>query len=811
MKYSYNWLTELSGTKLSPEKLRNLLMLRSFEVEGLEKTGQGLEGVVIGKILEIAKHPNADKLQLTKVDVGNAVLDIVCGAKNIEVGQKVPVAMVGAKLPNGIEIKAAEIRGEKSSGMLCAKDELGLGEDHAGIFILDKDAKIGMALAKFLELDDVILDIDILPNRAHDCLGYVGVAYEITAIENRGFDYDYSGLKLPKVKSKKLKVEVADKELCPRYIGAVMENIEVKESPQWMQAKLSASGIRPINNIVDATNFVMLELGQPMHAFDFEKVSGMKSKIPNYKSQINPKSQIQTCNIIVRRAKEGEEIKLLDDEVKKLDKDNLVIANNKEVLAIAGVMGGLNSGVNPETQTIILESASFNAVSVRKTRVGLGLKTDASDRFEKDIDPNLAEKAMVRAVEIIEHIAGGKLEGIADIYPKKVKPWKIKLDLEYANKLLGENIPFKRSIQILKSLGMDISGKDGKLTVGIPTYRVDIKTQEDLIEEIGRIFGYENIKSQPMVAPLVPAKVNKERFFERNVKNTLAGLGFDEVYNYSFYGQKDANDCALGEIKHLELANPMNPGQQLMRVSLIPNILKNVRDNLRNFKSFNIFESGRVYWPDGEILPEERKMVVMAVVLEHDKSAETFFAAKGAASDLSDKLGIKNVYFDNFDAAPSDSLLGLWHPGRSAEIKVEGMDGKIGYIGEINPLILPLFKINRRVAMVELDLEKSMEAADVELKFEAIRKYPTVLRDISILVGREITVGGIIKNIKKSGAGLVVGVELFDVFCKEEKNSFAFHIELGAIDHTLESSEIDAVMAKIISGLEKELGAEIRK
>ncbi|MFA7209142.1 MAG: phenylalanine--tRNA ligase subunit beta [Parcubacteria group bacterium] len=810
MKYSYNWLKELSGTKLSPEKLRALLTLRSFEVEGLEKIGSDFENVVVGEILEIKKHPNADKLQLARVDVGGKILDIVCGAKNIEVGQKVPVATVGAKLPNGVEIKAAEIRGEKSFGMLCAKDELGLGEDHSGIFILDKKTKIGTPLAEYLKQDDYILDIDVLPNRAHDCLGYVGMAYEISAIGNSKFDYDYSGLKLPKKKSKKISVEIADKNLCPRYIGAVMENIEVKGSPQWMQAKLSASGIRPINNIVDATNFVMLELGQPMHAFDFEKVSSVKSKIPN-------------VNIAVRRAKKDEKIVLLDEKEIKLDKDNLLIASGGSVWALAGVMGGKDSGITETTKTIILEAANFNSVNIRKTRTKLGLKTDASDRFEKDIDPNLAEKAMVRAIEIIEHIAGGKLEGVADIYPKKVNPWKIKLDLEYANKLLGEDIPFKKSVQILKSLGMDISGKDEKLVVTVPTFRIDIKTPEDLIEEIGRVFGYENIKPQPMVAPLVPAKVNGERFFERKIKDALTGLRFDEVYNYSFYGQKEANDCALGELKHLELANPMNPEQQLMRVSLVPNILKNVRDNLRNFKSFNIFESGRVYWPDGGVLPEEKKMIALAVVLEHDpeksavadhgagKNAETFFAAKGAASDLSDKLGIKNVYFDNFDAAPADSLLGLWHPARSAEIKVEGMDGKIGYIGEINPLILSLFKINRRVAIVELDLKRMMETADVELEFEAIRKYPTVLRDISILAGREITVGGIMESIKKSGASLVVDVELFDIFRKEEKNSFAFHIELGAADRTLESAEIDAVMAEIIASLEKELGAEIRK
>lgn len=798
MKYSFNWLKELSGTKLSPEKLRALLTLRSFEVEGLEKTGADLKGVVVGKILEIKKHPNADKLQLAKVDAGNGILDIVCGAKNIAVGQKVPVATVGAKLPNGAEIKAAEIRGEKSFGMLCAKDELGLGTDHSGIFILDGKAKVGEDLAKHLNLADSILDIDILPNRAHDCLGYAGLAYEISAIGNSKFDYDYSGLKLPKAGSKKLKVEIKEKGLCPRYIGAVMENVEVKESPQWMQAKLSASGIRPINNIVDATNFVMLELGQPMHAFDFDKLSGTKSKNP-------------IRDIVVRRAKEGEEARLLDESNKKLDKNDLVIADKKEILAVAGVMGGFDSGINPGTRTIVLESANFNAVSVRKTRTKLGLKTDASDRFEKEIDPNLAEKAMVRAIEIIEHIAGGKLEGIADIYPKKVGSWKIKLDLEYANKLLGEDIPFKKSVRILKSLGMDISGRDGKLVVGVPTFRIDIKTQEDLIEEIGRVYGYENIKSQPLVGSLLAAKMNEERAFERKIKDVLTGLKFDEVYNYSFYGQKDANNCALGEIKHLELANPMNPDQQLMRVSMVPNILKNIRDNSRNYKSFNIFESGRVYWPDHSVLPEERKMVALAVVLEQDGSAETFFAAKGAVSDLLAKLGIEDFYFDNFDPAPVDSLLGLWHPARSAEIKIEGRDVSVGYIGEINPLILPLYKIGKRVVMAEIDLENLMAAAGGGKEFSQLRKYPTVTRDISILAGRKITVDEILKNIKKSGGDMVVDVVLFDVFQKDGRNSLAFHIGLGAPDRTLESAEIDAVMAEIISGLEKDLGIEIRK
>ncbi len=786
---------------MSPEKLRTLLTTHSFEVEGLEKIGDALVGVAVGKILEISKHPNADKLQIVKLQTTNQKLktiQVVCGAHNIAVGDKVPVATVGTKLPGGIEIKAAEIRGEKSFGMLCAKDELGLGEDHAGIFILGKAAKIGTSLAKHLNSDDSLLDIDVLPNRAHDCLSYVGMAREIIALEGGKFDYDYDGLKLPKIKSKKMKVEIVDKDLCLRYVGAVMENIEVKESPLWIQSRLLASDIRPINNIVDATNYVMLELGQPMHAFDATEVAEGK--------------------IAVRRAKKGEKIKMLDETEKILGAENLVIADAKKSLAVAGVMGGFNSGINTQTKTIILESANFNAVSIRRTRTSLGLKTDASDRFEKEIDPNLAEKAMVRAIEIIEHIAGGKLEGVVDIYPKAVKSWKIKLDLNYVNKLLGENIAAKRTIQILNSLEMKVSGKGNLLTVEIPTFRIDLKTQEDLIEEIGRIFGYENISAQPLVGSLVAPIINEERFFERKIKDVLTGLKFDEVYNYSFYGQKDIDSCEFGKMPHLELANPMSPEQQFMRVSLVPNLLKNVRDNLRNYKSFNIFESGRVYHVGKDILPDEKKVIMFAIVLENDpvksfdgdhgagKSAETFFTIKGVVSDLLKKIGVINFSFNTDGMFPP-----LWHPTRSAQIMVDGISERIGCMGEISPLVLANYKINKRVAMVRLDLAASMEASKNEKEFVQLRKYPTVTRDISMLSDKKVLVAEITEIIKRAGGNLVLEASLFDVFPKEDKNSFAFHVELGLSDRTLESAEIDVVMAKIISSLEKELKVEIRK
>ena len=794
MKFSYNWLKELSDTKKSAEEVAEELTMHSFEVEGLEKIGAGLEKVVVGKILEIEKHHNADKLQVTKTTIGKETLQIVCGAPNILVGDIVPVAMVGAKLPNGMEIKEAEIRGIKSFGMLCAEDELGLGQDHAGILKLEKSLKLGMPIAKALNLEDTILEMKLLPDRAHDAQSYVGVAREIAVLEGREFDYDFNGLKISSQKSKKLKVEIKDKDLCFRYIGAVMENIEIKDSPQWLKAKLIASGLRPINNVVDATNLVMLELGQPTHAFDF--------------SLITKKDEAE---IVVRRAKKTEKIKLLDETIKELDQNDLLITNDEEALALAGIMGGEHSGIKENTNKIILECASFEAVTIRKTRTRLNVKTDASDRFEKDLDPNLAEKAMVRLIEIIEHTANGKLEGVIDVYPKKVNSWKIKLNLDYVDRLLGEKIPAKISVKILNLLGIktNVSGKN--IVAEIPTYRIDLKTQEDLIEEIGRVNGYDKIEVQAPKVHLEPAKINEQKNFEREVKRILTGIGFDEVYNYSFYGQKDSNLAQLGGIEHLELENPLNPEQTMMRISLIPGILKNIAQNLKNYKDLHFFEIGRVYWPNGQVLPREKRMLVGAIVLEKSKKAENFYEAKGFVDSLMQRIGVTDHYFDNFDAVPVETFVTLWHEGRSAEIKIEGHEKAVGFMGEINPLVLVDFDIHHRVAMFEFDLELLQKFSDGEREFQSIRRFPDVTRDISMLSTSENRVDDILEVVQDAGGKLVLDVDLFDIFEKETETSYAFHIIFGAQDRTLESKEVDLAMTKIISELENKLGVEIRK
>ncbi len=777
------------------------LTFHSFEIEGVEKGSNIPQGVIVGEIKEISKHPNADKLQLVKVDVGKktsslpspheeGALDVVCGAWNIKTGDKVPLALVGTKLPNGIEIKAAEIRGEKSFGMLCAQDELGLGEDHSGIIILPIAAKIGEPVGKYLGKNDETFEIKVLPDRAHDVLSYVGVAREIAVLEGRKFDYDFDGLKLPKIKksekNKILSVEIKDKTLCPRYIGAVMTGIEIKESPDWIKRKLEVSGIKAINNVVDATNLIMLELGNPLHAFDANRIADKKQ-----------------IKIVVRKANDKEKMTLLDDSEIELSEKDLLITNGSVPLALAGIMGGKESGIGEDTRTIVLEAANFQPANIRRSRTRLGVKTESSDRFEKGLDPNLAEKAMVRLIEIIEHTANGKLEEIVDVYPKPVKPLKIKLNLDYVNSLLGENIPIGAVKKILTLLNFKVSGGGKFLAVEVPTFRVDARTQEDLIEEIGRIWGYEKIKEQPINENNAPAVKNEQVFFERKIQDILTGLGYDEIYNYSFYSKKDVEICKLNEIKHYELANPMNPDQELVRVSLIPNILKNIRENLKHYPSFRLFEVGRSYYPNNN-KTEEKRMLVMAEVLEKDAKADTFFSLKGDVESFLEVNGIKNVQFVNLEA----KLPSVCHPARFAKIKIG--DDVIGGIGEINPLVLEQYKIKKRAVMAEFDLEILRKYASKEKIYKSLPKFPIVMRDISMLDKSGMTVAEISNFIKKAGGKLVISVELFDIFQKDGSVSYAFHIHFGT-DRTLEGKEIDEMMNEIISRLEKELQMEIRK
>ncbi len=808
MKYSYNWLKELSGTKKNVDEIAELFMTHSFEVEGVEDLSKGLDNVVIGEVLKVEKHPDADRLRVAMVNVepspqsspkGRGSLQIVCGAPNLEVGQKVPVALVGAKLPNPhpnplpegeeafFEIKKSEIRGVESHGMICAEDELGVGTDHDGIMVLDGDAPVGESFAKYMGLNDQILDIDILPNRGHDCLSYDGVANELRALEDNNSKTS-SLTSLPEAEED-LDVFISTPK-CNRYIGAKIDNIEIKESPNWLKARLQASGISPKNNIVDITNYIMLKTGQPLHAFNADVVD----------------------KIEVRQANDGEKITLLDDVELELDADDIVITDGESPIALAGVMGGKNSAISDETKNIILESASFDATSIRFTQRKYNLQTDAAYRFERDLDPNLSQIAIVEAIELIKELANGEVTALNDVYPSPLKPWTIKSSVSKVNKLLGVDISQEQQQDILERLGMKVEIVDEDvMNIVVPTVRLDIKTQEDVTEEIGRIYGYNKITPKPLKSAVQTPTCNEERFFERTLKDIFVYGGFDEVRSYSFASIDDVESIGLDDENHITLLNPANSNQALMRRTLMSHLLQHAKKNMSYFDRIQIFEIGRIYDPVDNALPDE-KLVLGAVILSKDQEGSQFFELKGILETLLDRINIGQYYFDSEFDENVQHLPNL-HPSRRALIKME--DGTIlGWMGEIDKKANKYFGFKKnRVVYCELDISTMMQKVESENFFEPLAKFPFVSRDLSMLVGDRVRVGDVERVIYATGGELIKDVDLFDLYQNEEtgKRSMAFHIIFGADNRTLEAKDVDEKIAIIIEALENEIDVEIRK
>ena len=800
MKFSYNWLKELSGTKKDVDEIAELFMTHSFEVEGIEDLSEGFEKVVIGEVLEKEKHPDADRLNVARVDVGEingGELQIVCGAPNLEVGQRVPVALVGAKIRPIIktptdkeevfEIKKSKIRGVESNGMICAEDELGIGTEHDGIMVLDNDAVIGANFAKYAELDDQIIDIDILPNRGHDCLSYQGIANEISALEGDAQTHTHPN-PLPEGTGQ-LHVAI-DTNKCSRYIGVVISGVEIKESPKWMQSRLKASDIQPINNIVDITNYVMLETGQPLHAFNVRTVE----------------------QIVVRQANDDEKIKLLDEQELELCKDDIVITDGDKSIALAGVMGGDDSAITSDTKNIILEAASFDSTSIRFTQRKYNLQTDAAYRFERKIDPNIAEIAAARAAELLMELAGAKVVSVTDVYPEPVTPWTIKLSPQKVEKLLGVNISKEDVKDILQRLDMDVDTTPKEdMIITVPTVRIDLQSQEDLIEEIGRMYGYNQITPKPLKDAVQTPKANEERFFERTLKDIFVYGGFDEVKSYSFYSLDDAQAVGINDEEHITLMNPMNPEQVMMRRTLVSNLLGFTKKNFSYFDRVQIFEIGRVYDPAQNSLPDE-KLVLGAVIASKGTGGEQFFEMKGMIEVMLDRVNVGKYYLDTVFDENTNHLPNL-HPSRRALIKMES--GQIiGWLGEVDKKASKYFGLKKNRAVVcELDVSTIMNEVQSENFFEPLAKFPLVSRDLSMMVGQRVHVGDVEKLIYNVGGELVKDVDLFDLYHNEEtgEKSMAFHIIFGHNERTLKASEVDEKIQAVITALEEDLDVEVRK
>lgn len=806
MLISLNWLKEfISLSNISPEEIKDKLTAHTVEVEGIVNQKDQFENVVVAEIIEIKKHPQANKLQIAivKTDSENNI-KIVCGAPNIAVGQLVPLAKIGAVLPNGLEIKKTEIRGEESNGMLCAEDELGLGNNHDGIMILDKKAKPGQNIAEHLELNETILEVDnkSISNRP-DLWSHYGIARELGVIFNKKIkEYNPSEIKIKKNKKEKenILVDIRAKNLCKKYLALKIENIKVAESPDWLKNKLSAIGVKPINNIVDATNYVMFESGQPLHAFDAKDIN----------------------KIIVRKAEKNETLKTLDDEEKKLIEEDLIIASDKEIIAIAGVIGGKNSQINNTSTSIIIESASFDAVSVRKTAQRLLTRTEAAMRFEKGLDPNLCQLALNRVVEIIKKIQPKISLDYKVVNENNFKNEEktITLNLNWAEKVIGQKIDDKKITNILENLGLVIKNIKGSenIEVIIPTWRQkDLQIKEDLIEEIIRIYGYNNISPIMPESPISPPEKDKELELIRKIKKILSlSYKMNEVYNYSFVNEEQLLKLNLEPKGYIRLANPLSSQHTLLRQTLTTNLLANIKTNQAKHDPIALFETGNIFLnvaggpnknnKKTESLPYQEKRLGLIIA---QGQGETFNSLKNiifnALGEITPGLEVEFL--------PTETII-EW-ADKEEKCLIFLNQKEIGFLAKINSEILIKNGIKKEVSSLEITLKNLIIAASGHKgqEYKAIVKFPPIKRDLAFVIDKKIFYNDIKREINNFHP-LIKEVELFDVYSgknlEDNKKSLAFHISYQSEEKTLTSQEVDEIQEKLIKNLQEKFSAHLR-
>lgn len=806
MKASVEWLNEYADIDVSAKELGDILTMTGSKVETIDDKSEEIKNVVVGKILEVKKHINAEKLVVTKVDVGNGeILQIVTGASNIIVGtsgQIVPVAKPNSILPGGKEIKTGKLRGIESCGMLCSIGELGIDpaaypdaiED--GIFILDSkyEENVGDNIVDVLGLGESIIDFEITPNRP-DCLSIEGLGRETAVSLDKQFKNPRKNLDEMKVENKKeiegLTIEISAPDLCYRYIARIAKNIKIGPSPDWMVRRLSACGVRSINNIVDITNYVMLELGQPMHAFDINSIEGK--------------------HINVRRANKDEEIVTLDGQMRRLDESMLVIADSKKPVAIAGVMGGENSEIENDTKTIVFESAVFYGGNVRKTAKAVGLRTEASSRYEKGLSPENAIRAVNRAIELVELLGAGEtIDGMIDVYPTKQKTVEIPLEVERINKLLGINVSKEEMIKILNKLDIKVEND----IVKPPFFRQDIEQTADVAEEILRFYGYDKLETTLVSADTTLGGRNKKQTIEENISNLLVHSGLSEICTYGFVSESDLKKCNISKDniyskQSIKIKNPLSEDYTMMKTTSVPSMMQMLENN-NNYKNKNVklFDISRIYKNVNENiekgeLPEEDTILTIGMYGDD----VDFYVLKGLVENV---LSIANLAkYDIVKETENE----MYHPGRCANLKV-GRD-IIGTIGEVNPLLATNYDISQRILFAEINIDKIIKYSRNVKKYIPIPKYPAVERDIAMVVDEDIEVGQIEKIIEKKAKKLLEEAKLFDVYRSEKigesKKSVAYALKFRVPDRTLTDEEVNVAMKEILDSLEKEVHAELRK
>jgi phenylalanyl-tRNA synthetase beta chain len=795
MHISIDWLKDFVDIPkgLDPLALANELTLKTAEVEAVHQAGKDLEGVVIGELLEIKKHPNADKLNLAKVDIGKKQpLSLIFGQMvAMKIGNKVPVAVAPTTLPTGNRIEKREMRGIMSEGMLCLDQELGLAKEGVTIQYFP-NLKPGTPLIEALGLEDTIFEFDnkALTNRP-DLWGHYGIAREIAAITNKEFKPLNPNPKIPS-SGESVKVEIKDFKLCPRYCGLIINNIKVEESPDWLKKRLKATEHGTHNNIVDVTNYVMTELGQPMHAFD-----------KNYIKK----------GIIVRKANPKEKITTLDKKERLLSEETLVIADHEKPVAIAGIIGGENSEISTKTTSIILESANFHAGSLRRTSTILGLRTDSVQRFEKSLEPNLAEFAIKRATELILKICPqAKIAGpITDVQKFNKKPVKITLNLKKTKSKIGVDISAKEIKEILEKLSFKVSKKSStSFLVTVPSYRStkDILIEDDLIEEVARIHGYENI---PHSLPLLPTRLpeeNTERFKKHKTRELFSfGLGFNEVYNYSFYGMGEIKKCLMTEGGHIKLLNYLSEDQTHLRTSLVPNLLKNIQLNIKYFDQFKLYEIGHTYKEIGQYHPLEEKKV-SGVIVKKEKTDNVLFEAKGAVEAFIEKFNIQNV-----KTAKEVKNAPYAHPSKALSY-IDKNGQTLAQVFILHPAVRKNHDLDQySIAIFEINFTEALSLDQPIHSYKKLSKFPGINIDVSVVIDKTAEIQTIKEKILEADKNLIKEAELFDIYegqnIEKGKKAVAFKISLQAEDRTLTDEEMSKVQQQIVKNLEK-LGGTIR-
>jgi phenylalanyl-tRNA synthetase beta chain len=795
MLISLNWLKNYVDIQEDMNELENTLTMIGQEVEAIEVKGKDLDNVVIGQIVDYGKHPESEKLSLLKVEVGEEeALQIICGAPNHKNGDKVVVAKIGAVLPGDFKIKKAKVRGVESCGMLCSEVELGIGEDGDGIIILPEDAPVGEEFRTYKGLDDIIFELEITPNRP-DCLSHVGIAREVAAYYKRKVKYPkYELGEVIEPTSSYIHVDIEDKDRCKRYCARILKDIKVEESPEWLKNRLRSIGLRPINNVVDITNFIMFEYNQPMHAFDLNKIEGNK--------------------IIVREAKDGEKITTLDGVERELNNGELVIADETKALAIAGIMGGENTKVDEETKDVLLEVAYFTPDNIRKTSKALGVSSDSSYRFERGMDRENAIEVIDRAAKLIKELAGGEiLNKVVEKYVEKYENIELTLDIDKLNKFVGKEISVETVGEILRNLGLEIKSLAGKLlTVCPPSYRSDLTRTADLYEEVIRMYGFENIEDVMPVENIKAGEKDPETEAVDRAKLSLKELGLQEVINYSFIPTDGLSKIKM-DAETMRIKNPISEDLSVMRPTLIYGLLSNIRDNFnRNQFDLKFFEVSRTFTPQEELAKEDVK-VAIAVSGRGDKGlwnskpeAYDFFDIKGYVEGFLEYMGL-----NRFQLGRSENP--SFHPGRSADIRM-GKD-VVGTFGEIHPDVSENMGIKKeRVYIAELDLAKILKYGKNGIKYERLVKFPAVTRDLAIVIDEDVLVGNMIGDIKKS-SNIIESVELFDVYQGDKmesgKKSVAISIVMRKSTGTLDEKEITEAVDKILGTISKKYKGEIRQ